>query len=42
VVVSASQYISDYNLVLESLIYALDLGRLAPASEVAGGLTIPF
>jgi hypothetical protein len=35
VVVCASQLTSDYNLQLMA-------GRLAPASEVAGGHTLPF
>jgi hypothetical protein len=42
VVASAWQYLSHYNLVLESLLFDLIAGRLAPASEVAGGLTLPF
>jgi hypothetical protein len=37
-----SREILDYNLVLESLEFALDLGCLPPASEVVEGHTIPF
>jgi hypothetical protein len=38
----SNHIISDYNLVIESLYLHLMAGRLAPASEVTGGHTLPF